>query len=416
MSTHLLPVKTGNEQMPVQYRRIQNIEIACGCCLEYDSILYILMTNSMSGGNHYIYRMNLFTGEMVPYATFTSAELYQSVMSYAGQFLMDDKYLYLLNATGTIGLVTFELRNMDELYDPATPLPFVTKSSLGSPYYISISCYGKMVWFNDHTIAIPYSYGFILYDTTKRMFSKKIQSASYNIYDIAKSDSYIMLTTNNATVLVYDIKNDLFTTIQIPNTPSSTPCVTYNPEQHKFYFVATNYLYIYDEVEQTFEEPRNVPWTKPYDVKYTMNTVYVICNNSNFAYVYDIKSHEHFKITLPWTIGTYWDSDRAKGMTYPCATEGFWFIPRYTLGIIDYTGYSKYNFGYKYSSETIMFGKQTMEQFIYDNRFVSFDETFMSVHDGIITYPLEIMEEDTRFKIATIHKSDYKFINQTNFR
>ena len=115
---------------------------------------------------------------------------------------------------------------------------------------------------------------------------------------------------------------------------------------------------------------------------------------------------------MPWTLGQMGSNNICRA----CVSEGYWFLINETLMIADYTGYSKYNFGYKYESIIVMCNRSTMLQFTYDPRFVTFEETFVSIHNGDIDYSLTPIEEGSDIKSTRVSKSDYKFLNRVQFK
>lgn len=418
MSQHLIPVKTGNEQIPVQYRIIHNINPGCCCCVEHDSVLYCItqVYGYNDPGNVYVYRINLFTGESSLYATFTSGEVNQGKFKYIGQVLVDDNNIYFTGNPGTpcVTINTFKLRDVSLPYDPTTPLELVS-SSTPTAWNIQNGACGRMAWYDDETIVLPYGMGLFFYNINTGLWSRKTRSNTFSAKNIIVGSDLIILTnssTNSDTLLIYRKNTDEFVTRSLPTT---TPCVgTYDAKNKQFLFANTNYLYKFDELTETVIASKNIPWTNPYSLEFSNNTVYAICTGSPKAYVYDMTFDQYFSFTLQWSV-TYAGDGETKSPTYPCAVEGLWFIMRNSLCIVDYSGHSKYNFGYKFSSTTIMLNKQYMNQFTYDPRFVSFDDTYMFTHDGDISYELEPLDVETYgadFSVAHVNKADYKFINR----
>lgn len=418
MSQHLIPVKTGNEQIPVQYRIIHDINPGCCCCVEHDSMLYCItqVYGYNDPGNVYVYRINLFTGESSLYATFTPGEVNQGKFKYIGQVLVDDDNIYFTGNPGNpcVTINTFKLRDVSLPYDPTTPLELVS-SSAPTAWNIQNAAYGRMAWYDDETIVIPYNYGLFFYNINTGLWSRKTRSNVFSPKNIIVGSDSIILTnssTSSDTLLIYRKNTDEFVTCSLPTT---TPCVgAYDAKNKQFLFANTNYLYKFDELTETVVASKNIPWSNPYSLEFSNNTVYAICTASPKAYVYDMTFDQYFSFTLQWSITGSGDNEM-RLPTYPCAVEGLWFIMRNSMCIVDYTGYSKYNFGYKFSSATVMLNKQYMNQFTYDPRFVSFDDTYMFMHDGDISYELEPLDVETYgadFSVAHVNKADYKFINR----
>ena len=419
MSTHLIPMKTGNEQIPVQYRTLTNLNPGSVASVVHNAMLYYMVQqygyyDPDVGAVTQLYRLNMFTGEAILYATFTKEQLTRGLFNRLGAILVDDENLYITPRNDGISIITFKLRDPSIPFDPNTPLTFVRTSVPGAWGYRA-QAYGRLQWYDKNTICMPAgSDGIAFYIKQTGVWYRKMNTqGSPTTKDFAVGKKFIFLTnsaSSSDTVFGYRIGTnpDLFFKFSLPTTNPAVVC--YDPDHKRFYFANANYLYIYDEETETIVDTFNVPWTQPFSIHYSMNAVYVLCEDSDKAYVYNIDDRVYMSFTMKYTIST-----SASYATYACVSDGFWFIPRNQLCIVDYTGYSKYNFGYKYNSLTILCNKQTMNQFQYDQKFVTFDDTFMGIHDGIITYDFVKDETDPRFKIAKINKDDYKFINRTEF-
>lgn len=416
MSEHLIPVKTGNEQIPVTYRNLgYTFSPYTSCCVEHDSMLYCFVKDNASGTSK-MYRMNMFTGEAIPYATFTINELTNNLFTDIGQMLIDDKHMYLINNTSgntQLSICIYSLRGGNEVFDGTTPLPCIYRYKFNTSINVNNTCYGKMAWYDDNTILIPTTYGFLLFDINTRDCTIKTRSTSCNCFDIAIGEKLIIMTNanqSNDTLLCYRKSDETFFTVQMPTTTASAICY----EKGKFYVANTNYLYVFNENTETVVSTHNIPWANPYTICVYNDAVYVNEKGTSAAYIFDFNFNNYMKFYTQWSMpgSSYLHTQPV----YPCMVDGFWFILKNTLCIVDYTGYSKYNFGYKYESISILFNQNELPHIIsYDPRFVSFNETFMEIHDGDLNYQFTPHEEYEDVKTTTVHKSDYKFINTAKF-
>lgn len=415
MSSHLLPMKTGNEQFPVQYRNVvSTTKIASTITVEHNSMLYILKQNtytvsdSQYDGKAYIYTINLFTGSMTKYAELDYVTDLDSVGAIS-DMLVDDNFIYLTRITNSGNkpvIIIFKQRN------PNAQNASISLEKIGSyEYYTNtLNGYGKMQWLDDNHICIGCNYGVMFFDTNLRVFETVPTNSQYTFRSFAVGNDLIIYTnesTSASTIIIYDRTTREYTTQSLPTTDPA--CIAYS--NGKFYICNQNYLYIFDEATQTVVKTVNIPWLKPKDVQAFNDVVYVISESSARSYIYDTKYNASYSFILPWTIGKMkWDD-----ITRGCVSEGFWFVMNETLMIADYSGYSKYNFGYKYESLTVMFNRDTMAQCVYDPRFVSFDETTMSVHDGDIEYPLTPTSTPS-IKSVHVSKEDYHILNHVQFK
>ena len=271
-------------------------------------------------------------------------------------------------------------------------------------YTNTLNCYGKMQWLDDNHICIGCNYGLMIFDTNLRVFETFPTSSQYTFRDIAVGDKLIIFTNESAsssTIIIYDRETGEYTTQALATTAPA--CIAYS--NGKFYICNLNYLYIFDETTRTVVRTVNIPWLKPKDVQAYNDVVYVISESSTRAYIHDTKYNETQSFILPWSITQMKGNDITRG----CVSEGFWFVMNETLMIADYSGYSKYNFGYKYNNN------DTMARCVYDPRFVSFDETTMTVHDGNIDYPLT-QTSNPLIKSTHVSKEDYNILNYVQFK
>ena len=406
MSQHLLPVRTGNEQFPVQYRNVYSLNLAAGITTEHNAILYILkqgVTGGTTLGKAYLYTLNLFNGVLTKYAEF-NYDTDLGNYAYIGGMLVDDDYIYFTLASGLPRVLIFKQR------DPTAADATMQLERVGifSYYTDSIQCYGKIAWYDENHICLITNYGVSLFHIHQYLFEPKPGSSSIGFRDFAVGDRYVMLTTGSNTSYRYNRSTNEYSSFNL--STSGAACVAYN--KGKFYFTNVNYLHIYDEISESIEITRNIAWTTPRDVHAYNGVVYLVSDSSARAYIYDATNDQTQTYYMPWTLGQMGSNNICRA----CVSEGYWFLINETLMIADYTGYSKYNFGYKYESITVMCNRSTMLQFTYDPRFVTFEETFVSVHDGDIDYPLTPIEEGSDIKSTRVSKSDYKFLNRVQFK
>lgn len=408
MSLHLLPVKTGREQFPVRYRNIHAVSqnwislIAC----ENNKILYLFAQASWDNynptvydGKTRLYKMNLLTSEIEligeqPWNRYTDNNNYSSI----GGMLVDDHYIYIAT------------KYYSYLYR-FTKNTFTYVDYFSSPK--DFSAHAKMTWKDERTIIFACENGYLLFDTIDCVFTPVNTGVTYNPYDIACGKKFFMMTKNTNYAYVVRLSDHSGFNLSLPN--SSYAACTY--KDGKFYIADNQMLCIYDEETETMEQQIAVAWTAPRTIEYTNGAVFVTCNDSTNnryrrLYIYNIELQDYRYIVLPWQVPTR----NRDNCFIPTVFEGFWFGIYNTLAIIDYSGNSKYNFGYKYQSFNLMFNSSEKDQFEYDPRFIEFTETYMTMKDGDIRYPLTAVGDSSHIKSAQIHKSDYKQIHSVSLK
>lgn len=402
---YLLPVRTGNEQFPVQYRNVYTQNTVSGITTEYNAVLYIFKQTQTGGttlGKAYLYTLNLFTGSMIQYAEFDYVNDLGNI-GYIGGMLVDDDYIYLSYSSGVPRIVVFKRR------DPTAAGATMRLERVGifSYYTDSIQCYGKIAWYDDTHICIIDNYCVLLFDIEHYLFELNPNTDSIGFRDFAVGDKFVMMTASDR-VYRYNRSTKVYSSFALPT--SSVACVAYH--KGKFYFANAGYLYTYDELTESIVNTKNIAWTTPRDICAYNGTVYLVSDSSARAYICDSVNNVVHTYYMQWTLGQIGNSNIIRA----CVSEGYWFLVYQSLMMADYSGYSKYNFGYKYESVTVMCNRSNMSQFTYDPRFVTFDETFISVHDGDIDYRLTPIAEGSNIKSTHIAKSDYKFLNRIQFK
>lgn len=390
-SSHLLPVGSSNN-IPTKYRQInvdENDFILTGTVTgaftcEHNRVIYtgILVNDSIFR----IRKLDLLSGKF-SYV----CDIPKTVIGnyYIGCMLVDDNYIYITSSAyesyQTIYRITIENLNIDT---------FVSSSR-------KFQCQGKMEWYDDKTIMLASRYGFILFDTVKQKFSYIEKSTNYgNRYDFSIGEKILLshANSNTTSVVKYDIENDTFSTITLPNSNISMSCYS----EGKFYIVQTNYLHIYDEIDGSMES-FSIPWKNPKMINYTNGILFVTQRESKILYIYDIKNNIYRTIILPWTI----TNDTTDGVLRSTAIKGYYFLPYLTLCIIDYSESTKYNLGYKFNQYAFIFNKREEAKFEYDERFVEFKDSHATIHDGTISVPVEVIDDANHIKKAHMNKSDY---------
>ena len=120
-------------------------------------------------------------------------------------------------------------------------------------------------------------------------------------------------------------------------------------------------------------------------------------------------------VLLPFKI----DNWMSNGWIRACAFRGYCFVPQIRLYTINFVDRSKYNLGYKYDQFVVIMNKENSEipdnQYEYDDRYVTFTEDNMWLHDGVLSFELEEVDPTNHIKMASIDKSLYNKIISSSF-
>lgn len=398
MAANLIPVKTGNEQFPVYYQqylpalKAYNTILSCVSTIQH-KVLYVASLVQIATDSAYtvrIYSINLLTGRgqsigVIPYTTFGSSPI--------GAILVDDNYIYISRMVSVTTIYKFRLDDLTfvQSYQYAASAP---------------QAYGKMQWFNDRTICMAYANGFLFFDTIDERYTYKSYTTSYASQDMAVG-KYVVITNQNIvtsnSVFVYDTRTDTYSTFSLTSTAVAVSCY----DNGKFYIANAGYLYIVDENTLTMESIVT-SWPKPRSINVSNNTVFISAANSNKIYLYDMKERYTRSIIIHWTI-----PDFNSSYTYiPSTLSGLYFFPYYTILQMDYSGYFKYNFGPKSMDMSILYNSDNDSHFTYDERFVEFTESYVTIHDGMITKQLQPFDPVNSIKSIPMNRSEYNVIKR----
>lgn len=396
MSTHLLSVGKSDDTY-IKYRQInikngiiQNDNIYSALSCERNRILYIGIT--LSNRLMRVVKVNLMTSELEHIA-----DINWTSNTYIGGMVVDDDYLYF----GSHNSYTIHRLNLSSL-DMDT---FITTNYQNSGY-------GKLGWFDEDNIMMVTANGIRLFHVKKQIFTMLPSDASLGTLGTFSSSTNTILmhrSTSIATVNVYHRDTNLYETLTLPD--SSAISISCYGENGVFYIARSNYLYFYDELENSITKTISIPWTNPKTINYTNGVLYVTQNNSNVLYIYDVKKDVFKTIILPWTI----PNKSENYITEPSVFRGCYFLPHITMGMINYSGNVKYNLGHVVNKHTFLFTQDTSEEYEYDDRFITFTETFVTIHDGVISFQPQVVDSEKGIKKISVEKSSYKKINSITF-
>ena len=408
---YLLPVSS-QKNTPVRYMDYlttisgSNVTtINTSVCCEYGRNIYIAIAINTSTVR--LMKINLFTSR-----TTIIRDIPKTLIGnyWYGGLLVDENYAYLTcsynnnNSVAGRSLYRINLNNPDE----------ITTFTISNNSTNNITAYGKMTWIDEHTIAICIMSGLAFFDTIDESFTlQPVTFSSSARRDFAIGEKYGIFVSegNNVGAIIWDKINNTTKSLKddfgISFTASALNSVCYN--EGYFYIAQTNMLMILDE-DLNIVKNIPVPWTVPSTLYCTNGIVYATCNNSNRFWYYNISKNKFDSKILDWTIPAL----SATALIRPCVFNGYIFIPYWRFGYANMISESKYNIGKKYNKYSYLFNEQTEADCVYDNRFISFRNGYVTMHDGYIIYPT-ISNEDM-IKIVEVNKSDYKKFIKLNIR
>lgn len=416
----LLPVGSGYK-IPISYRADimdttlsnDNSGLICSYIAEYDRILYFGYRFIDMDGNYWfeIKSMNFMTNMVanvckIPWSTIYSL----STRGYIGGFLVDNRYFYLtLSATnGASALYQQSIVRIDK-----STFSVSTTPTTGDAF----KAYGQMQWYDDHRIMLISWTNIWLFDTITLTWSH----IPFNSFSFASSKDPVrwcmsdqqLLVSHSNNVYVFDRETyTLQTTLNLSNNYGCRMCYDNNG---KFYLVQNNYLYIYDESTMEVKEQILIsPMQYPISCEYCNGAIIIVQHsngNTNVderrLIVYDIDQKTFTTIYLPW-------KTHSSDLTFqPFVLNGKYFYNHRSLFMLNYTGYSKYNFGPKFKRQTIYYDLAHQNRLEYDERFVTLLDAGMEVHNGNIEYQFNDYYDHIT-STSLIRKTDYRFIRSSS--
>ena len=274
---------------------------------------------------------------------------------------------------------------------------------------------GKMVQTSPHQFIILTTNGFVMYDTLTSTCTETYKSGSQlgTCSDFAVGEDHILILGSGGNdSYVYDIENNTWAVIDLGWGTGSVCCYG----DGKFYVTEPNYLYIVDEETLTLDNRVATPYTTiiPKTIDYGMNFLYATAISTSSVYIYDINRGE-FSIAgtsfYPSSPGV------ATGNYRPCTFNTYFFMANVKLFVCNYAARAKYNLGLKGDQFIIPTNLGDLEnnEYTYNPRYVSFDDSSMSIVPSTITKPLTIIDVDNMIKRVSISKNDYGRLSSVVF-
>lgn len=371
-------------------------------------------------------QINLLTNKSKIIKEITYTASYTNSMNIGGM-LVDDNYIYYTSPVRDDTkpyIYRIDLNNPNE--DPKIFTPGPSGSSYG--YYNGINVRGKIQWFDNHTIVNGTPNDLTFFDTNTGSF--KISRSGRNNSLNSRPDFivgkkcviYLRAYTSNSTITIdpYDVANDTWLpAISIPSGNDGYGCYD---GKGKFYVASTSRLSVIDEKTMTLIETISISWIRPQKVCYSNGVVYATEQGSNKLWMYNTSTRRFNVVTMPWTLPSDPEGSNTYefGITRFGVFEGYVFIPYYLMMITSYIDTPKFRFGGKYDQFKIMCNSQYEKDFTYDDRFITFHDTFMAMHNGILSGPLLEYDGLIGVKYIDMDKTTYKslinisFINDEN--
>jgi len=418
---YLLPVGKRNN-VNIKYRNgiidsgVTNIFYTSMC--EHHRSIYIGMTVQFNDDWSQVYfickKLNVMNGQLetvckIPHSGNTG-ELYKiqydsSSYVYDSHILVNDDYLFLA------------ISNQNYYYKINLKTKDVTTTALGyvsGSYTLAGNGGCKIKWYDKQkTIIASGSYkNLILYNTIKDTFTNiEIRARAGDFTDFSIGDKCI-LTGYNKNLYVYNKSTNTYVTKSnaLPYSGNNTYFAYHNGVH---YIAQYGYISEYHEDTDTLiSHAVSGISQQPNNCEYANDCIFVtMTNNNRQMIIYDIKNSLSQKINMRWNL----ENSLTNGKRYyTFEYDGYIFLLKNTLLMLDYNKQTTYNMGYRYARLVNLYNTETEPQYTYDSRFIQFDNACLKFTNATLTYPLSSYGGN-HVASATINKSDFKRIIKISY-
>jgi hypothetical protein len=407
---HLLTT-TAINRIPIRYIKYlptysdQPISsIQCSVIAENNRMMYIMMTAKIPtfSTNQTLLRLvavNMITGK----SSIIMDKEYPSGF-YVGGLLVNDKYVFFTSATNDSSRSLYRI----SLDDPDKNIVTFTMSSLDN---YKICAFGKLSWVDDKTkekvLMLTHS-GYAIFNSKSNSFSYNVAGPNGAQGDFVITDNHIWsMTTGKATDFwAYNRSTGVWET-QSGVLNNTIPRVCGG--DGKGYIIQSQLISVFDDTTLERITTFTMPWTdNVVQCMYADNKIYVITTEGRL-YIVDAATGVYDSIYLKWSISQISNTSAFRLFTI----DNGIYLANFTLANVQSSRSSyKYAVGYKYSSYDFTFTSDNVDKCTYDERFITFHESYTSVHNGYTQSVLTKEEDVDIYSSETFNKQDYgAFIN-----
>lgn len=413
----LLPVGFGNT-MPSRYKNYIGSFLPDGTtaitsvqgsiCCEHNRCIY-----SATTCNSTIIRfakLNLITNTTIILKDIPVS----SASSDLGDIKVDDNFIYWTRALTNGTRVIYRTPNGSD----TTVNEYIATTDEAHLF----QCAGKMEWYDEKTLAVMMRKGIALFDTqtctyTYKMAASGQQDSARGDWCLGKKWAISLYAGNTTNGWVIDMATNTWESEGnyhvFPGSYYTVCC--YN--DGKFYIVQRGGLLIIDEETLQIIHTQAVPFQSndPKQVVYAKGVLYITIQGKPALFIYEISTQTFYSVGMPFAPKNNFDGNNnwiSDGWIRMCAFQGYVFVPQIKLYTLNFVDRAKYNVGYKcdqFTAVTNLENEQIADnQYVYDDRFVTFTDDSMWVHPGYIVEPFRILDPENNIKYCSMTKDQYK--------
>lgn len=372
---------------------------------EHGHMLYMCVPDRINYPSYKwrFYRCSMKTGEIEYICDISSNGPNVTNTSQPSGIICDDLYIYWLNTTNgsihTLYRMNIDTHIVEDVYNG------------------NVTIRGNIFFISENIICIPLDNKFVFYDTiygsTETVSSTGLRS---NGYCMCKGNNLIV-TVYQSTLYWYDINEKTYGTLSLSLSSSNKTSICY--ENGKFYIVQKGYLSEFNESTKTISSDAKhyistAPWTSDtLSANICGGLIYIVLYQSssttpNTMYIVD---KNDFRIYYRTTFGFNVNQSTPTFQICKTATYGdTFFLLKDRICSIRYNPKAKYNVGINTNYVGKDCNKSTKDDFEYDNKYIEFNSTYMTIKNGLIQK--EISQFDTDIKQISVNKNEYFKINK----
>lgn len=390
-------------------------------CYEHNREIYTCVQVIRSGVNRVrIVKLNLVANvsSIVIDFDITSLPDYISSNTYISSMLVNDTHIYLSFYQGR-GLYRINLENINDImYFSYYTIQSHTTSTINVQDIIA-----PMKWLDERTIIMCSSKRYIFFDIIRKQYDYYENSAltnnvgkSFDVGNVLLVKAYTVSSKTH--IIAYNPTTDTVTDdIILPNSSEAYLCYG----DGKFYVTQSSILNIYTETDTGLVLEKSVitPYTtnipsvyanlklpkEPRTINYGNGLLYITMKNHITMYIYDTTTDQFVSFGMRYTVPSTMSN---QSIFLPTTFKKYFFAPFDQLLMLAKSKIYKYDMGPKYKQQILLCNSANVSGFNYDDRFVTFNQSHMSIHCGNIIKPLQQLSG--KIKKAEINKNEYKSI------
>lgn len=342
-------------------------------------------------------KMNLISGEII-WLFDKAASTFNS--SYApGCIAVDDSYIWLTRGVSSGSYNQYIYR-----------INISTGAVSGYSITPQIQCYGLIKYLDKNTLIFCNTTDVCTWDVNRlnisNTYTDSVAIGVTGYFSLGKKVLMRHSYTTTTTVRLFNLETKTFSGITLDSNAISVSAYY----DGKFYVAQTNKLYVVDEETCTIEKTFSIPWTNPKTIDIYKGLIYLTEKNSISLFVYDIEANMYKETYLAWTV----PNEANSYQTRPSIFNGMYFLPYTTLALANYKGSIKYNLGYKSNQYMFILDSEHASDYQYDSRFVTFNDSYVELHDGYIHKELTQTSIEG-VKSIHVNKSEYNVLKSVSF-